>query len=346
MNRPVAVLLAVIAALALAPAQPARAAGRTSDDAVQTLANFPALQRLAKADAKTLRRYLNRVAAAYRQAGYDEIADALPKMDELIALFEKEKDEASDREIRQAKTALRRLSSALAKNDLVALPSTAGETLPNYRLIAEVFVENAEKALKNLREGRNVANTLRQKVGTLVVKNETGNSFTASGTGSFGSGSVTVNGSSSDFGSAAGGTLTLGGTFSATGSLVKVGSGTLTLNGSNTFSGNLILGAGTVTALTSSALGTGTVDITGGTLVLNFSDTFVIFPVGVEIPSDFAGHPSILLGVAATIGEVEYPAGTRIVKPLEPWTLPDGAILLPTPATISAIPTPSPTPAE
>jgi len=336
--------MSVIAACALAPLASVPAIAVSSDAQVQMLANFPALQRLAaKGNAKELRRYLAQVAAAYRAAGYDAIAAALPKADDVIALFDDTKGTTRDREIRQARAALRGLASALAKNDLIAIPDKAGETTPNYHLIAAVFVENANQALKNLSAGKNVANTLRYKSGNLVVKNETGSTFTTSGTGSYSSGTVSA---SANFSVVTVGSFSVGGSLLSTGSLVKNGSGTLTLNGSSTFTGDFTLNAGTLTALTNSALGTGTVNVNGGILVLSFSDTFMIFPVGIEIPTDFGGHPYILLNVAAAIGDVEYPAGTRIVKPLDPSVLPDGAISLSTPATITATATPSPTPAE
>jgi hypothetical protein len=334
--------MSLVATCALAPLASLPAKAVSSDTQVQMLANFPALQRLAaKGNARTLRRYLARVAAAYRAAGYNAVADALPKANDVITLFGEVKGTAGGSDIRKARQALRHLASALASNAKIAVPSHAGETIPNYRLIAEVFVENSSRALKNISAGKSVANTLRHKAGTLVVKNETGSTFTTSGTGSYSvsAGSITVNN--------VGGAINLSSAHLVLDGAIN-GSGTLALNGISIYSGDWTLNAGNLTALTGSALGTGTVSVNGGTLVLNFSDMLAVFPVGIEIPTGFGDHPYILLNVAAEIGTVEYPAGTRIVKPVAPSVLPDGAIWLSTPATITTTgtPAPSPTPAE
>jgi autotransporter-associated beta strand protein len=60
---------------------------------------------------------------------------------------------------------------------------------------------------------------------------------------------------------------------SGKGSLTKKGSGELTLAGSNTFRGGTTVAGGTVVADSASALGTGSVRVTHGTLAENTSDT-------------------------------------------------------------------------
>lgn len=65
---------------------------------------------------------------------------------------------------------------------------------------------------------------------------------------------------------AAGGTLAATGVISGASTLTKQGAGTLTLSGINTFTGGTTLAAGTLNVNTASALGTGALAVTGGTL--------------------------------------------------------------------------------
>ena len=57
--------------------------------------------------------------------------------------------------------------------------------------------------------------------------------------------------------------LTLGGTISGGGQLIKVGTGNLTLNGGNSYSGGTNLSQGSITVGTGSALGTGVLAMNG-----------------------------------------------------------------------------------
>ncbi|MDD5199586.1 MAG: hypothetical protein PHC88_07255 [Terrimicrobiaceae bacterium] len=294
----------------LAPAE-AKSGAPQRDAEVQTLANFPALQRLgARDDARLLRRFIGRVASAYRTAGYGDFADALPGAGSLISLFGKPERAARSGTLREARAALRRLGNGLSKNRRILLPGHVGERIPNYYLLAAAFVENAGRALKNLSVGKNVANLLRHKSASLWMTRENGDTFkvetsgasTDNMAGSIGSSSVTV--------------LTLGPDAELpTGPPLTIGSGSIV---SISFAGTLIIPA---------------------------PETWVIFPPGVEIPADFPAGTVLYRYVASTINGVEYPAGTRLVKISDPSTaLPDGALLLATPATIQVMPTPTPSP--
>ena len=67
-----------------------------------------------------------------------------------------------------------------------------------------------------------------------------------------------------------GGTLTISGTLSGAGKLIKTGAGEMVLSGANTYSGGTEITGGTLTTSNSSALGTGGVTMTGG--ILNVTD--------------------------------------------------------------------------
>jgi len=174
----VAVTIGTLVPLASAPAK-----GTGGIDAeVQLLANFPALQKLgARGNAKTVRRYLARVASAYRAAGYGDVAGALPKADEVIVLFGEPKGEASRRDRRTARAALRKLRSALAADAKILLPAKSGERIPNYHALATAFAENARRALKNIADGKRVGTSLRNKSGTAWVSNVDGDQFSLQG---------------------------------------------------------------------------------------------------------------------------------------------------------------------
>src|SRR5690606_27874632 len=62
-------------------------------------------------------------------------------------------------------------------------------------------------------------------------------------------------------------TLTYGGQMTGTGNLVKKGGGTLELTGDNAFSGGTLLQAGTL-SVSSNGLGSGALQITGGSLAV------------------------------------------------------------------------------
>ena len=89
--------------------------------------------------------------------------------------------------------------------------------------------------------------------------------FTGSNDLNLGSGAVTMN--SSRTVTVASNNLTVGGTISGSGySLTKVGTGTLTLGGANTYSGGTTLSAGQLNLNNASALSTGALTISGGTI--------------------------------------------------------------------------------
>lgn len=67
------------------------------------------------------------------------------------------------------------------------------------------------------------------------------------------------------------GAITADNLISGTGSMTKQGAGTLTLSGANTFTGTSIISAGTLLVGHLTALGTGAVTVSGGTLDLNFA---------------------------------------------------------------------------
>ncbi len=94
----------------------------------------------------------------------------------------------------------------------------------------------------------------------------------------------------------AGSGLTLSGTISGEGTLVKNGdaSSTLTLNGVNDYSGGTLINAGTLEIARKESLGTGTVTFAGGTLrntqeILGLSQNIMINP-GVQAAFEVAGN--------------------------------------------------------
>ncbi len=96
------------------------------------------------------------------------------------------------------------------------------------------------------------------------------------------------------------GAVTLPGIISGTGSLSKEGGGVLTLSGANTYSGGTQIGAGSVALVSATPLGSGPVDLAGGTLQVTRIPGFVASYYNVDnsgyVP-DFTGltpvrHPS------------------------------------------------------
>lgn len=88
-----------------------------------------------------------------------------------------------------------------------------------------------------------------------------------SGSGNLALGAQTISVGSNDESS------TYSGILSGTGGLAKQGTGTLTLEGANTYSGGTTINAGTLSAASDDALGSGTITLDGGTLALTASTT-------------------------------------------------------------------------
>jgi len=87
-----------------------------------------------------------------------------------------------------------------------------------------------------------------------------------------GAGAIALGGAKLTTGGA--GSTTFSGAISGPGgSLLKNGSGTLTLSGPNTFTGGILLNAGAIEVGHDSALGTGTIDLSGGTLTVTGNHT-------------------------------------------------------------------------
>ncbi|HEY8899487.1 MAG TPA: hypothetical protein VIM61_03690, partial [Chthoniobacterales bacterium] len=157
----------VLAAAFFATGLPLEAKGTSQETsaAMQTLANFPALQRLgAKSKPTALRTWLRKVAAEYREAGYGEFSRELAKAGSLVTLFGNPRSDARPGTLKEARATVRHLRAALARNPRILLPETTGEKIPDYLGLAAAFTKNAGRALQNLADGQNVANTLRRKI--------------------------------------------------------------------------------------------------------------------------------------------------------------------------------------
>jgi autotransporter-associated beta strand protein len=346
--------------LALASSQATIAAIPKADREVQTLANFPTLQKLAARNDDKLRGYLSRVSDSYRKAGYGQFAQELSRSTSFVALFGQSERAGTPAALKEARSILRNLQRTFAKNRFFALPRGQGETIPDYYSIGSLFLDNAGIALKNLTKHKNVANSLRYSKISFWLTNKGGDNFTFTGSvggavvefldfSVAGAGTLTVNagylsvrGESQVFSSDSStfilvsGSLSVAavdssfaGTVSGTGALTKTGNGTLTLGGVNTYVGNTPIIAGTLVLADISSL----------------SGTLVIFPQGVQIPLDYSIGSPIIFGNAVAINDVVYPAGTRIANAADSSAaLPEGATLLPLPAVIRTAPSPTPSP--
>ena len=98
--------------------------------------------------------------------------------------------------------------------------------------------------------------------------------------------------------------VTLPGIISGSGSLVQQDPGVLTLTGTNTYSGGTQLTAGTVALAGTSPLGTGVIDLAGGTLQFigtpGFSGSYYNVQNGGYVP-DFTGLTPVATRIDATI---------------------------------------------
>ncbi len=113
------------------------------------------------------------------------------------------------------------------------------------------------------------------------------------------------------------GAVTLGGVISENGGsfgLAKSGGGTLTLNGASTFSGGVTLSAGTLTPgvasvgssgnITSSAIGTGTLTLAGGTLQMNNKTLYNALAITGSATLDETTNNGVLAGPVSGGGDL------------------------------------------
>ena len=94
--------------------------------------------------------------------------------------------------------------------------------------------------------------------------------------------------------------LALGGTVSGGGSLIKNGAGTLALNGTNDFGGGVDLQAGTLSVGSSTALGTGTMTVSGPATLTSGIDVALANNLTLNANLGIAGAMNIALG--GTVG--------------------------------------------
>lgn len=150
-------------ALGLAHLNEAEAATPKENWAVQTLANFGALQRLAAKGDDPLCAYVHAASTAYIRAGYDDFGSEFRRSGgKVIAQFS-----SKDADVKTEQEALRRLQRALERDNFYTLPTNVGESIPNYRDIATVFLSNTKTALKNIGAGKPIGHKLAGKTGTL-----------------------------------------------------------------------------------------------------------------------------------------------------------------------------------
>ncbi len=111
---------------------------------------------------------------------------------------------------------------------------------------------------------------------------------------------------------AAGGTLSATGVISGASTLTKQGAGTLTLSGINTFAGGVTLAAGTLNVNNASALGAGTLTVTGGTLDATAGTIVTPAPKAIVLNGDltFTGTNNL----STTLGTVTINGATRTLN--------------------------------
>jgi len=277
--------------LSLALGYSAAAAISQSEREVQTLANFPALQKLATGNDGATRAFLSRVSASYRKAGYTDFARELRQSTPLVVLFGQPERADAPGALKRARAALRDLESALTKNRFVVLPTRAGDTIPDYYGIASAFVESSGIALKNVIGDKNVLNSLRNNKGTRWLTNGTGGKLTFNGTGLHAGAFVLV-----------------------------THAGTETAYAPLTLAGNAY--AGTTT------LNSGAVFVSGSAInVAANGDTrkAVAFPPGLDLPLDQDYTITRILALPETIDGVDFAAGTQIISISEDYVIPSGA---------------------
>lgn len=159
------------------------------DTPVQTLANVPALARLAAHGDRAIEAHLRKLGRIYSSAGYPRTAAAIRKSRAAVSIFASQQPD-----LRSARKALRTLAHSITAENFYQTPATVGERLPNYRDLAMVFHRNAVAVLKNVRHGQPPTHKLGGRKGTLWLTQ------TADGTvlpgGSYGSvgGVVTIGG--------------------------------------------------------------------------------------------------------------------------------------------------------
>jgi autotransporter-associated beta strand protein len=277
-----------IIALTLAFACSGALAMSQSDRDVQTLGNFPALQKIASKDGGTLRAFVKRVSTAYSKAGYNDFGPEFRRSGgAIIAQFAVG---ASDDDLKAARSALRKLEQALGDDAFVVLPANTGSSLPDYLGLAQAFLESAKTGLKNVSLGKNVANSLRNNKGNLwltklnddTFKGSLIGAFTYTGSTAISNGLLVIsNASSYSTGATSAGLIVWdinsGGTLGGTGTVVSTdqpGTGTLILSGgSATYTGTLTIGY--TDFLLSGAIADGGFVKTGaGTLILTGSNTY------------------------------------------------------------------------
>jgi|GEM_PF-1225550 len=125
-----------------------------------------------------------------------------------------------------------------------------------------------------------------------------GGDFAFAGTQSLdlGTGAVNLTGTRTVTANAS--TLTVGGTITNTGSLVKAGAGTMTLTGANTYSGGTILSNGILVANNDTALGSGMLTMAGGTLSNSTGNTL---GNNINMLSNGTFNVATTLGLSGTI---------------------------------------------
>jgi len=364
--------LAYLAAAAVAVSSLGKTAAAISQESfgVQGLADFPALQKLGAKDDGRLRSYLSRVSSTYRQAGYKSFARELAQASPLVVLFGQPKLAESPARLKKARAALRDLKQSLAKNSFVVLPKS-GDMLPDYLGIGVAFLEGADIALKNLRAHKNVATSLRNHNGvSWVINAGSGNYVVSSSLGgspssftfSRSESSSTTNSTGENVRVSFGSEEIFSSSLSWQQSIPSSGSQTMERpvdpNATPDFSSGSTInlnfsGTETISELFSSdgpfiPATTYTADQlsalygSSGRSFTVESGVRAIFPSGVAVPAGYGTNSLYSTGVFLING-VTYPAGTRIVTIADTSApLPEGAILLSTPATITTLPSPTP----
>ena len=89
--------------------------------------------------------------------------------------------------------------------------------------------------------------------------------------------------------------LTVSGTISGTGGLIKSGNGVLKLSGTNTYTGTTTLSAGTLAIASNSALGGGTLSLNGGTLTASGGARSIANSLTLTANSTIAGSDNLTL---------------------------------------------------